>query len=463
MDPLIAPFLERAARDPEQPLCLAATRSRSAGEVAERARLDCSRIEELKLQPGSICALLAPNGPAFLSSYAALRMSGMVVLLVDSTTPPEEQERIAGRLGAALLWRHTDAWHDSPDELIPLAGGGRVPAGTAALKLTSGSTGEPAGVAVSAEGLLADAEALEKSMGLLPEDRFLVAIPMSHSYGFSVLTSPAFLIGATLLLPDGEDTLVTGRDLEATVFPSVPNWYSTISEVASPDEWPASIRLLISAGAPLGAETASRFRERFGLSIHAFYGSSECGGITYDRVGDAAIRGSVGAPVEGVTIELLEADEGRGIVSVRSDAVALGYVPEREDSLSRLKPGRFTTEDFAKFEGEELFLLGRKSEWINVKGKKVNPREVESVLMEMAGVREAVVFAQPVPGRVGEVVRAVVACAPAQHGYREIVEWCRPRLSSHKIPRSVIIVDEIPRNGRGKVDRAALLTLTQAN
>ncbi len=460
MDLLTTPFFERAAREPDRLACLSATHSQTAGEIADHALQAVERLNALDLPSGSIVALLAPNGPAFLSSYAALRMSGLVVLLIDATTPEEEQLRIAERLGAALIWRHTEAWNESPAEVIALAGGGRAPEGTAALKLTSGSTGEPAGVAVSDRALVADATALATSMGFRGTDRFLVAIPMSHSYGFSVLTSPAYQLGATLILPDGANSLAIARDLEATVFPSVPNWFSSITEVAGLDEWPASLRLLISAGAPLTAETASRFRDRFGASIHAFYGSSECGGIAYDQRGDAADRGSVGTLIAGVSIDLLEPDGDSGTVSVNSEAVALGYVPEPDGSRSRLRDGRFTTEDLAKFEGEELFLIGRKSEWINVKGKKVNPREVESVLMQLDGVREVVVLAQPVAGRVGQIVRAVIAGCPTKHGYRKILEWCRPRLASHKIPRSVIIVESIPRNGRGKVNRPALLALT---
>jgi long-chain acyl-CoA synthetase len=165
----------------------------------------------------------------------------------------------------------------------------------------------------------------------------------------------------------------------------------------------------------------------------------------------------VGTPVDGVDVSLTGESDGSGTVSVASDAVALGYFPAREEESPRLAGGRFTTEDLARFEGPELFLLGRKSDWINVKGKKVNPREVEAVLHQLEGVRDAVVLAWPVPGRSGEIVRAVVAGAGLD--WRRVVDWCRPRLSSHKVPRSVILVDEIPRNARGKVDRDALLAL----
>ena len=90
-------------------------------------------------------------------------------------------------MGAALLWREDDGWTERPGEdVVLLESRSAPPDGAAALKLTSGSTGEPAGIAVSEEALLADAKALANSMGLRADDRFAVAIPMSHSYGFSV-------------------------------------------------------------------------------------------------------------------------------------------------------------------------------------------------------------------------------------------------------------------------------------
>jgi long-chain acyl-CoA synthetase len=95
---------------------------------------------------------------------------------------------------------------------------------------------------------------------------------------------------------------------------------------------------------------------------------------------------------------------------------------------------------------------------VNIKGKKVNPREVEGVLAGLPGVDEAAVLGVAVPGR-GEMLRAVVACRPGGLTAGEVVAWCRERLSAHKVPRSVILVAALPRNARGKLDRAALLAL----
>jgi len=248
----------------------------------------------------------------------------------------------------------------------------------------------------------------------------------------------------------------------ATVFPTVPLYVRTLGDLAETPPLPATLRLVLSAGATLPAQIAARFRESFGLPVHVFYGASEVGGICYDREGGAAERGTVGTPVDGVRLELRGADgsEGlaEGVVVVRSPAVALRHVPEAQANLGG---GTFVSGDQATWAPSgELRLLGRLDAWINVGGKKVNPREVETVLASLPGVREAVVLGVPRSGGSTETVRAVVACDTRRMSYTEVAAWCRERLAAHKVPRSIILVEEIPRTDRGKIDRAALLAAT---
>jgi acyl-CoA synthetase (AMP-forming)/AMP-acid ligase II len=216
-----------------------------------------------------------------------------------------------------------------------------------------------------------------------------------------------------------------------------------------------------------------------------FYGASECGGICYDREGGAAERGTVGAPVDGVEVELVgvelvemelvaaelvtvemavetagrAAGGGEGRVAVRSPAVAAGYLAGgRLEEGGRLAGGRYLTDDVAAWSHGELALVGRLNDLINVKGKKVNPREVERVLGELAAVEEVVVTASAGDCR-EPVVRAVIACRPGTLSPEQVVAWCRQRLAEHKVPRSVLLVDELPHTVRGKLDRAALVGL----
>ena len=445
-DPILRSFESLVRRDPLAPLVVSPERRATVGDVDALAR--AAAIEDLP--PGAVVGLAAPNGPGMLASLLALRRAGLAALLLDAQTPETEALRTVQALGASALLRCRAGWPRGPEDwsLIPSGIESSLP-DIAVVKLTSGSTGAPRGIATPAEALVADDAALTASMGILPEDRLLATIPMSHSYGLSSLAMPALMRGTLLILPDEGrifDPLAAAAQTGATVFPTVPAVLDALLRLSDPPPWPESLRLVLTAGAALSPATASRFRETFGLPVHVFYGASECGGICYDREGGAAERGTVGTQVEGVRVDLED-----GVVTVRSPAVAEGYIPEGDE---RLENGRFVGGDMAEWRDGELALLGRVDDLVNIKGKKVNPREVEAVLAQLSGVREVAVLGIPLPGRSGEVLRAVVASDSLT--VEEVVAWCRPRLSPHKVPRSVVLVPELPRTSRGKLDRGAL-------
>ncbi len=463
MDPFLAAFLGHVEADPRAPIALGPRHIASRDELAEGMLESAARIERLGLAPGSIVGLVAPAGPGFLGGWLALRKAGACAILMDATTPAEERLRIARHLGAAALWTIGEGWsrEDARGRLERLdPPEPRVLEGAASLKLTSGSTGDPAGIVVTSEQLFADYVQLESSMGLSARDRPLVVLPLSHSYGFSVLASPAWVRGTPLVFPCQHDALEVASHHGASVVPSVPSWYRVRRALDAHREWPACTRLFVSAGAQLAPELASAGRARTGRAIHALYGSSECGGITYDRRGDATERGSVGTPVDGVTIEQLDEENEVGRVVVRSRAVAHGYLPA-SDRGKLLGGGRFLTGDLGRVRAGELYLLGRADDWINVKGMKVNPREVETVLAELGGVEDVAVVGKLLPDGRGELVRAVIACEPGALSYQDVVVWCRERLAAHKVPRSVLFVRELPRTERGKLDRKALLAVSR--
>ncbi|HTQ78684.1 MAG TPA: class I adenylate-forming enzyme family protein [Thermoanaerobaculia bacterium] len=472
-DPILSAFGAVLHRAPEAPLLLAQGRAVTVGEVDALAH---QVGELLAARPGGfapheVVALAACNGPGLPAALLALWRCGLPALLLDAHAPEAEARRIARSLGAATVLSCHGSWPESAagfalspsrDEWGEAAP--RCLPGVAVVKLTSGSTGAPRGIATPAAALVADDAALRCAMGLRQGDRLLAAIPMSHSYGLSSLLLPALLRGTPLVLPEEGCLLApftAAQALGATVFPTVPAYIEALLNLSQPPVWPPSLRLVIAAGAPLQPETARRFRETFGLPIHVFYGASECGGICYDREGDAGERGTVGTPVPGVEIELLPCGGARGVarggkVAVRSPAVAAGYLP---DADGRLTDGRFETSDFACWAEGELSLGGRLDDLINVKGKKVDPREVETVLARLPGVSEVAVLGVPLPARGAEQVRAVIACRPGELSSEQVLGWCRGHLAPHKVPRSVILVPAIPRTARGKIDRPALLTL----
>lgn len=420
-----------------------------------------TKTEELEAALGSepgatIVALALPNGPLLLAAFLATLRRGRVALLLDAALPAGTRTAVAVRMHAGVVVTAA-----TPDQALvtPLARPDvpcpPLPPGTAVLKLSSGTTSAPRGIAVSEAALLADAGVLFRTMGLRPGDRALAVVPMSFSYGLSSLLVPALTAGLELVLPDDDGPFAALRAAErhaATFFPAVPALLGSMHKLAHV-ELPRSLRLVISAGAALSPAAASAFRARFGTPVHAFYGASECGGICFDPTGEAALRGTVGVPIPGVELGLAPTD---GLVSVVSPAVATSYWPTPDPALAN---GRFVASDCGRLENGELRLLGRHCESINVDGRKVHPQEVENVLVAMPGVDDVAVVRASGGLREGEACWALIACEAGTVTRSQVLEWCRRELPAYMIPRRVTLLPKLPRNARGKLDRDAVTRL----
>lgn len=460
-DGVLAAFDAIAQRSRDHIVARSPAWSASAGSIDDWSRQAADRIHAAALPPGSVIGLDAPAGPAFLAGFLGLRRAGCTALLLDVTAAHDDRARVLSAVGArALLHCRTSADVVSFDvrlDVLPSGAADPERVDLAVIQMTSGSAGTPRGVAITSEALLADEDALARTMGVRTDDRIVSSLPMSHRYGFTMLTLAAIVRGCQLIMPSDDGPLspiLAAAACGATVFPTVPAYLQALFRMAAPPSWPASLRLTLTAGAPLPPATAAQFREISGRPVHAFYGASECGGICYDREGDAAERGTVGTPVEGVAISLTPSDEaGTGLLAVVSAGVGENYVPVPD---ARLGHGRFQTADLAEWRGSEIVLLRRADRVINVRGFKVDPAEVEQVLAGLPGVDDVVVTGTSGADGVGTIVRAVVACRPGTLDAAMVAAWCRPRLAEHKVPRSIALVETLPRTSRGKIDRAAL-------
>jgi long-chain acyl-CoA synthetase len=469
-------FLALARRRPDAPALLdpegrmMASRASLASEAAIRAERFAPSIPA-----GGVVVLSLSNSPEMVTIFLGLRMLGVRVALEDATAPAEELMRCADVIGAARIVagpqrfagervaycsgdvavvRHTPA-HRPP--LSPRA---------AVLKVTSGSTGLPRVVVLSTRQLAADAVQIMRTMGFDGDDVTLAAVPLSHSYGLGSCLAPLLLAG-TPLVPTG--ALLPGA-LAATLaaarivhFPAVPAMVRALVGLGNLPPLP-DLRVCLSAGAPLSPSDAAAFHALTGTKVHVFYGSSECGGIAYDRSPEAiTAAGYVGTPMERVRITLVDGrgrelpvgEEGR--VAVYSRAVALATVPSPA-GRAELRPGRFLTGDLGRLdERNGLTLTGRIAEILNVAGKKVHPDEVRTVLRTHPGVHEAAVVGLADPHR-GQLVAAAVVAEP---GFTlevpRLLAWCRQRLAPHKVPRRLAVVDVLPVTARGKLDREALV------
>ena len=442
-NPILAAWRSVLARRGDAPAIFAADGSivRTFAAIENEARgLDCA-FEAMR--PGATVGVQFGNDARFPAVLLALWRRGLVPVPLDRSLGTDAIFTALEMCGAVALVR------PNLSEGIAVErrrGAGDVDADF--LKLTSGTSGAPRAIRFRAAQLLADCDAVCDTMGIGADDVNFGVIPWSHSYGFSNLVTPLLCRGVSVVASEERlpRALLDGLARSgATVFPGLPVLFQKLAEL---DAAPLpKLRLCISAGASLSAATAAVFRARFGVKIHSFYGSSECGGIAYDASNDVVPEGCVGEPMRGVRL-VHDAESGR--VEVHGPAVGEGYFPEADEGV--LGGGRFVPGDLVQRTPHGFVIAGRVSDFINVAGRKLNPAEIETRLREVPGVREAVVFGVPSALRGEEPVACVVGDVSAV----ALRQFCTANLPAWQAPRDFWIVDALPFNERGKLSRRAL-------
>lgn len=419
--------------------------ARTFAEIESESEKVAARLANFP--PGAVASLQAPNRPAWPELLLGIWKAGHCALLVDHSLGAESRDA-AERVCGAQVRLGIDAEGLPVLERLDCAA---VDFGcrSDAIKLTSGTTGAPRAVLFTAAQLEADCDQVCETMGIGENDVNYGVVAFSHSYGFSNLVTPLLCRGVPLVA--AEDALPRAvlagiAAARATVLPAVPAIFQALSGVEA--SLP-SLRLCISAGAPLRASTARAFRARFGRKVHTFYGASECGGICYDgEEVECDVAGFVGRPMRGVRIVPLEGGE----IRVHSVAVGLGsFPPSPEDDLAG---GVFRPSDLLEEAGAGWRITGRRTDIINVGGKKVSPAEVEGVLLAHPAVREAVVFGTNAEAR----TQAVCACVvlEGEVSEAELRAHCASRLATWQVPRAITRLDDLPVNARGKINRREL-------
>ncbi|MGH9226448.1 MAG: long-chain-fatty-acid--CoA ligase [Acidimicrobiales bacterium] len=497
-NPNLACLLARSAADrPTHTAIVAGDHEFDYATIDLFARMFAGALRNLGVEPGQHVALVLPNAPQFTVAYFGCHYAGNPVVPLNVLLTAEE---LAYHLAdseavAVVTWdlflpaveeaaaavdnvRHVvvakadlndlsapDGVH-SLTALVAAAAPVAEPHATAAddtavVLYTSGTTGRPKGAELTHANLVANAEVAAGLVDLEPETVALVALPLFHAFGMSVMHNAVLSVGGTLvLLP--RFTAAAAHDLMArhavTFFGGVPTMYIALLQDDRHD-LPA-LKWCVSGGAPMPAEVVHQFEDRFGVTLLEGYGLSETSPVTSFTVPmRPRTPGSIGYPVPGVEMALL-ADDGRfvttsdtpGEICIRGHNVMKGYWRNPVATEGAIVDGWFRTGDIGTTDVHGAYrIVDRKKDLVIRGGYNVYPREVEEVLHRHPHVAQAAVVGVSHP-ELGEEVKAVVVLRPGRATTAaELASWCRTRLAAYKCPRIVEIRDRLPLGPTGKV------------
>jgi len=424
---------------------------RSSGRLADSlARLGVTR--------GDRVAVHLPKSPLVILLYLACVRAGAVLVPLNPAYTDAEVDHLLGDADPKVVFADQDTLADAlargrEDEPEAILG----PSDLAAILYTSGTTGRPKGAMLTHGNLASNAATLSRLWAFGPEDVLVHALPVFHMHGLFVATNCVLASGARMLfLPKFDAGQVCEALPSGTVFMGVPTYYTRLLDVVSLDQSRVGhVRLFISGSAPLPPGVFDRFRERTGHAILERYGMTETSMISSNPLVGERRPGAVGRPLPGVEVRLA-GDGDVGEIEVRGPNVFPGYW--RQGERSDFSPdGFFRTGDLGRFDADGyLRIVGRTKDLVISGGLNVYPVEVEAALDAVDGVAESAVIGVP-DSDLGEIVVAVVVADPgATLDPDALRQATRTHLAGFKVPRRVEVVDALPRNAMGKVEKAAL-------
>ncbi len=454
------------------------------------------RLAQLGYGPADRIAIVLPNGPdmatAFVSIGAVLATAPLnpaytadefrfylndigAAALVAAADEEGPAVAVAGELGIAVLRLEAEdeagaftlAGEAVADARPAQFGGSDA---TALLLHTSGTTSRPKLVPLSQANICASAHNICECLELTPRDRCLNVMPLFHIHGLMAAVLSSLAAGASVYCTPGFNALKFFGWLQgsgATWYTAVPTMHQTILDRAGRNEEiinGLTLRFIRSSSASLAPQVMKRLEKMLSAPVIESYGMTEAAHQMTSTPLPPLMRkpGSVGRPA-GPDIALMDEDghilgsAATGEVVIRGDNVMTAYENNEKANADAFTAGWFRTGDQGRFDSEGyLEITGRLKEIINRGGEKISPREVDEVLMDHAAVDQAVTFAVP-HEKLGEDVAAVVVLrAGGRADERSLRDHAAEHLAPFKVPRTILIVDEIPKGPTGKLKRIGL-------
>ncbi|MGA2554838.1 MAG: long-chain fatty acid--CoA ligase [Verrucomicrobiota bacterium] len=494
---------DSARRDLQKTALLWGEAKFSYGELWSRSLWVAGQLNrEFGVKAGDRVGIWLKNCPEYIPALFGILEAGAVVVPINNFLKPSEVQYILSDAGIATLITDASAQDRlaalraslpnlkalpaeqifaapvresslpvTPDDGLGTGEGGsatrNAPSSELALIIyTSGTTGHPKGAMLTHANLLANLESCRVALESVQEDRFAVLLPMFHSFMLTVgILLPLYVGGSIVLIKSLHPAKSILQEIirhHANLLPAVPQFFRALANAAVPNDLP--LRICISGAAPLPGEVLKQFTARFPFPLLEGYGLSEASPVvSFNPIRGPWKAGSIGLPIPGVEVstqneagEILGPEE-TGEICVRGANVMSGYWKQPEETAKVFRQGWLLTGDIGHRDGEGYYYItDRKKDMLLVNGCNVYPREIEEILYQYPGVREAAVVGVP-DSRKGEQPLAFVSAnelttlnPPA------MLQFLREQLADYKLPRQIIVLADLPRNATGKILKTRL-------
>jgi long-chain acyl-CoA synthetase len=435
------------------------------------------------VKPGDRVGIWLKNCPEFVPALFGIFQAGAVVVLINNFLKPNEVQFILADAGINVVISDDTMREDFAKlqaerpqlkmfRAEEISAAPRLPPSAveparlsasdlAVIIYTSGTTGRPKGAMLTHGNLLANLESCRQALEAVVGDRFVILLPMFHSFMLTVgILLPLYVGGSIVLVKSIHPAKNILHDIirrRATLLPAVPQFFRTLTSIAPPGDLP--LRVCISGAAPLPAEILREFTARFPFPLLEGYGLSEASPVvSFNPIRGPWKAGSIGLPIRDVEVSA-QNDSGdilgpgqTGEICVRGKNVMLGYWNQPEETAKVFRGGWLLTGDVGHRDADGYFYItDRKKDMLLVNGINVYPREIEEVLYQFPGVREAAVIGVP-NARKGEQPLGFVSAGPgAALEENVLLQFLRQRLADYKLPRRINILPGLPRSATGKI------------
>ena len=341
---------------------------------------------------------------------------------------------------------------------------------TAVILYTSGTTGQPKGAELRHRNMYDNALTGVDLFGSDPDrpDTYLCVLPLFHSFGQTVVQNGAIAFGGTIVMVprfEAQGALRLMLEHDVTFFAGVPTMYwgllAALDDSVDVARLAANLRMAVAGGSALPAEIHRQFQERFGVTILEGYGLSETSPVaSFSRYGEAPRVGSIGVPIPGVEMKLInddwsdlkDAPDEIGEIAIKGHNVMKGYFNRPEATAEVIRDGWFRSGDLGRRDGDGFYyIVDRSKDMIIRGGFNVYPRELEEVLMGHPAVSLVAVIGVPHESHGEEIKAVVVKNSGDPTTEDELLAWGKEQFAAYKYPRIVEFVDELPMTSTGKI------------